>query len=334
MKRAITFPVLTGFVLSLITSWAEETKKPAAEQDPAKARFQELSKKRSDLYRQISRLRYSLMRSDAAKAEQKAFETASKAYKDAGNADAGVMAAKKAATQAKEELKTFFGKKFQENAEAKEVMDTQKKNAARNLELKYQIELAKFKLGNRYSPISQKVDQDPAVSKARNDAYKIKDKADRNKAQTVYYALRKQKVAAIPEGKALHKEIADAEAELKEMYDGWKGRENKLREVRRSIEKSEDADLVPARKKYSEARTAERAAWNTEALNLLKAKYGEAQKALYAKAEELLVQDANGKALLADMDATNKKYDEQHGKLKGKGSKKKAQKPAKKETKK
>ncbi|MDP6360434.1 MAG: hypothetical protein QF473_35305 [Planctomycetota bacterium] len=333
MNRTITLPVLTSFALSLLTSWAEEAKKPAAEQDPVKVRHQELYKKRSDLSRQIGKLRYSLMRSDAAKTEQEALGAASKAYKDAGNADAGVIAANKVTAQAQEELNALLQKKFDENAEAKEVREVQEKNAARNLELRYKIDLAKFKLTSRYSPISLQVDKDPEVTKARSDAYKTKDRAERNKAQSAYYALRKQKIAAIPEGKVLHKEIEDAEAEIKEMSDGWRGREDKLRGIRRAIEKSEDADLAAARKKYSDARTAGQAAWNTDELKALKAKYGEAQKALYAKAAELVAQDENGKALLADQEATNKEYEELRKQRRGKG-RKKAQRPAKKEDKK
>jgi hypothetical protein len=117
------------------------------------------------------------------------------------------------------------------------------------------------------------------------------------------------------------------------MSDGWRGREDKLRGIRRAIEKSEDADLAAARKKYSDARTAGQAAWNTDELKALKAKYGEAQKALYAKAAELVAQDENGKALLADQEATNKEYEELRKQRRGKG-RKKAQRPAKKEDKK
>ena len=323
MKRAITLPVLIGFMLSLLTNWAEDSKKPAAEQDPARARYQEINKRRSDLDRQINKLRYTLMRSDAANAEQEAVAAASKAYMDAGNADAGVMAAKKATAQVEEELKALLAKKFQENAEAKEILATQEKYASRNLELRYQIDLANFKLTNRYSPVSLKVEQDPELSKARNDVYNIKDRDERNKAQTAYYEIRKQKVAAIPEGLALHKEIANAEAELKEISDGWKGRDDKLREVHRSIEKSEDAELAAGRKKVSDSRTAEQAAWNTEALNAFKAKYVEAQTALYAKAGKLLEQDADGKALLASLETSKKEYEELR-------NQKKAQKPVEK----
>ncbi|MDA0837567.1 MAG: hypothetical protein O2857_07280, partial [Planctomycetota bacterium] len=323
MKRAITLPVLIGFMLSLLTNWAEDSKKPAAEQDPARARYQEINKRRSDLDRQINKLRYTLMRSDAANAEQEAVAAASKAYMDAGNADAGVMAAKKATAQVEEELKALLAKKFQENAEAKEILATQEKYASRNLELRYQIDLANFKLTNRYSPVSLKVEQDPELSKARNDVYNIKDRDERNKAQTAYYEIRKQKVAAIPESLALHKEIATAEAELKEISDGWKGRDDKLREVHRSIEKSEDAELAAGRKKVSDSRTAEQAAWNTEALNAFKAKYVEAQTALYAKAGKLLEQDADGKALLASLETSKKEYEELR-------NQKKAQKPVEK----
>lgn len=325
MSALLRILIVSSLSLSLYSPFlSAEDAAPAVDVAKLKEQIKELSKKQGDLYRQIRSARSKLYQSDVAKELRQKVDEAKKAYNEAGSKDPAVIEAKKASKESGEAVQKLIEEKYNANADVKAIKESQEKNKARLNELRFQLELARFKLTNRYSPVSLKVDQDPEVVELRKASYGgKKTKEERNAAKKAYYEKRKAKVAVLPEGKALLKTVEDSEAEIKKFEGEGKAAYGKLRELRRQAERGEDEQIAAARKKSYDARTAEGNAWNSEKLKAAKSAVTEMEKALNQKVDELAKTDEATSALATKYAEAKKEYDAVRLQLRGSRRKKK-----------
>lgn len=310
VRNVVCMGVLTAVSLGLVAGEAKpQVDPPSLDVEAAKKELEALGKRQGELSRQLRTVRARIEKSDAAKELRQAAEQARKKYYDTGNSDPGVVAAKKVEGEASAAERAVVEKKLAENQEAAGLRKTAQESVSKIPDLRFQQELARFKLTNRYSPAQRKLDEDAELEQMRQEAYAKKDRKERGEAIKAYNAKRTAKLATIPEAQALQKEIDAAAAEVKKLEDGRRQAEQRILAIRREIERGKDPDRLPARKKVDEARKATRAAWETEGIKALRTAMNDANKALQAKVTELLKADEKGAALSAQAAEIKTKYD-------------------------
>ena len=310
VRNVVCVGVLVGVSLGLAAGEAKpQVDPPSLDVDAAKKELEALGKKQGDLSRQLRAVRARIEKSDAVKELRQAVEQARKKYYDTGNSDPGVVAAKKAESEASAAERAVVEKKVSENQEAAGLREAARASMSKIPDLRFQQELARFKLANRYSPAQRKLDEDAELKQMRQEAYAKKERKERGEAIKAYNAKRDAKLATIPEAQTLQKEIDAAAAEIQKLEDEGRQAGQRILAIRREIERGKDPDRLAARKKVDEARKATRAAWETEEIKALRTAMNAASKALQTKVAELLKADEKGAALSAQAAEAKTKYD-------------------------
>jgi len=119
---------------------------------------------------------------------------------------------------------------------------------------------------------------DPAYSEAR--------KAEQDAGQALDKLVR-DKVAASEEGKAVVADVENIRKQMAELREAESLARKKLDEIRRKIEKGDDADLQAARAKLDDARKARDEATKSEELTALSKARDDARTVYEAKRKEL-----------------------------------------------
>ncbi len=293
LKEMIMFRYSVGMVLviltcSLILASKGEPKKPKTSAKVQKLRG--LQAQRGKLLQKQAEIRRQIEKSEATDDLREALKKAEKQYQE--TLKKLQAEAREKEKDAQENLQKIIAKKIADNKD----VSTLKKNVAkwkeRVAELQYLIELNRFQLNHRLSPVQRALENDPQLKKLYKDIFSRKPNASK-----IYHDARQAKLKSLPEAKKLLSEIEKAEKEREKTEQDIRKAEDQLRKLIRFIETGEDEDIQAARKQHSQARQDYFKVFSSEEIRKLQAKRSEASRNLQKKFQELIDNDKSLKKL-------------------------------------
>lgn len=288
--------------------WAQEAVTQPPDAAAIKARIDALEKEQDAAKDKLRDIRKKIERSEAVADLRRAEAEADAVYQKSKVTDEAVVAARKAERDASEALRALVLEKMKTSIEGaallKEISDLEDKFVVFSL----QEAIAKLKLTHKDSPVSRALAADPVLAELRR-AYYDADEEARAEARKVYYDARKATMDKMPTVQALTAEINAAKRGEAEAEKALDAAEDKFDDMRRALEKSDDAEIAAARAKRDAARKAYEKAYYGGAVQALREARDKARQALSAKAKELLAQDTAATALSARIEELEKQID-------------------------
>ncbi len=299
-----------SFVAALIVcSWAAttiaqdaETAKPSAAD--AKTELEKVNKRRSDLNRQLNVVWKKFLNgpetAEVRAAQQKAYQT----YLDTGKNDPAIVASKAAQVAAKEKLDKLVEEKLaasEETAAAQKSVDTITEKLA---DVRFRAATAQFKLTHPFSPWQRQLDRDPKIVELKQKASVT---AGRQAALRAYNSARQAKLKTLEDVQPLFEEIETANREIKKLDTELRTAQQGIDGIRKSILTGKDPGVAAAQKELTVANAAVTAAWKSQQIVDLYAKYTATFEAYKTKMNDLMKTDPVAGPLTKERDGLNEK---------------------------
>ena len=265
---------------------------PKKSQTPAQVKkIRELHAQRGKLFQKKAEIRKQIETGEATADLREVLKDAEQAYRDALKKLQGD--ARKKEKEAENKLRELIRQKIADNKE----ISTLKKNLTEwknnRVELDYAIELNRFRMNHRLSPIQRALQNDPQLQKLYKEIYSRKPNA-----RKIYNDAREAKLKTIPEAKKLLHEIEKAEKDRKTTEDNIRKAEDDLRKRIHAIEfGKKDKDIQAARNQHAKSRQGYFKIYSSESLRKLQTKRTDASRKLQKKIQELIASDKSLKKL-------------------------------------
>jgi hypothetical protein len=167
------------------------------------------------------------------------------------------------------------------------------------------------------APLREAYDKTLGAYEARKkiDPAYVDARAAEDQARNEYAKLIKEKVAASDEGKTVLADIESIRKQMAELREAESLARRKFDELRRNIQRSDDADIKAALEKIRAAGKARDEARKGEILGPLRQARDEAQRAYYAKRKELEEADDELQATIKEREELRVQVGELHKKI-------------------
>jgi len=298
MSKAVVGWLCVGLLCAVPMAWAGEAAGEPAGVEALKKQLKELRQREDKVRRERDTRREKIRKSPDLAELRAARDKASEAYQAKKKTDPDYVAALEGESDARRALEQLVREQLAAGDDAKPIYTELESIDQKVSAFYFEEALARLELDHRYSPINCALRKDPELiklSKAAAEAdraHRIKpDKEARDAARKAYEDARQAKLAATPEVQKLRTRIEEARKGRDELRKAERELHTKLGEIRRTIERGEDADIQAARGKLDDARKAVREAYEGEGLSALRKVRNETRDAFEAKARELMEAD-------------------------------------------
>ena len=302
----------------------EEAEKPV-DIGALKKEVKALQNKQRGLDKKLRDIRGRIRKSGELAEEREALARVEKEYKEKSAKDPAIVEAQAALKGAEDEVKKAIEDELAREGKYATAKKELLKLDEKKKDLEWQRRLAEFKLRDRSSPITRKLEDDVELRELRDLAAKTRGNSKEWKA---YHKAREEKLATLPGAAQLLEQIKSAQTERQEVDKAYAAARNKPRELWQAVERGKSPAVVAAKEKRNEAYNAIRKI-QAEALADVTEARNSAARAYEIKVKELLEADKEGGAVIAELQDLKTKVDELSKKI-HEAAKKKTRKQVKK----
>jgi len=273
-------------------------------------KMREIDRERHELEHKLRDEMRELEKSDSLAGQRKTVDKHSRAYREKVDKDRAVIAARKNEDRARDDLRAIVTKKLTDNPGAKKIRTRLEKMENQRMDLEHQKNLTRFRLTDRYSPVQRELKKDVRLQELKKRVYGLKESKDRIRALGEYRKAEKLALAKMPAAKILLGQIMQFEGRIEMVEKAARETREKADELRQEVERSEDPDILRARKKCDEARKALSKTYESKELQDARKKEFDARRALRAEVEKLATKNSRCKPLIKKIADLKKKRDE------------------------
>jgi hypothetical protein len=282
----------------------------ASAQTSAREKMREIDRQRHEVERKLRDEMRKIEQSDALAGLRKNVEQCEKAYREKVENHPGIIATRKAADKARDDLRETVDKKLANDPGAKKDRANIEKMENQRMDLEHQRNLTRLRLTDQYSPVQRELRKDRNLQEMKRKMYGLEKSEDRIKAMREHREAQKAALEKMPEAKILLGEIMQIEGRIQMIEKKMREARGKADETRRAMEKSDDPAIARARKRYEDARKASYKAYEAGELQAARKKGLDARKAMRAKVEEIASKNPGCRPLIRKIEELKKKRDE------------------------
>jgi len=281
----------------------------SAADDATRDKMRALDRERHEVERKLRDEIREIEKSDAVASHRKAAEKCSKAYREAVEKNRGVIAARKSEDRARDEFRAVVAKKMEGNPDAKKIRARLEKLENQRMDLEHRKNLTRLRLTDHYSPIQRQLKKDAKLQEMKKRIYGLKKTEDRIRAMREYRDAEKKALEKIPEARILLGQIMQTEGRVGMVEKSLREVREKAEELRIEIERSEDPDILKAKKRCQDARNAMSKAYEAKDIQEARKKELDARRTLREKVQKLAANNPKCKPLIRKIADLRKRRD-------------------------